>query len=241
MNPNRPRAADFQGFVLAFARHEPMVVRDLSEISPTWDTIARNPSAMASTDASVTASVELTTALLSRLGGGNSEAEAELAPLIFRELRRVAQGHLRRERPNHTLQATALVNEVWIRLAGHTAIVWENRAHFFSVSSRLMREILVDYARRRNAGKRGGPQQQITLQDHLAVQQDRSIDVLALDQALERLQKFDSRAARIVEMHFFAGLSFEEMGLVLEVSARTVRRDWRMARAWLRGELSVDP
>jgi RNA polymerase sigma factor (TIGR02999 family) len=239
MNPNLPRAADFQALVLAFPRHEPTAMRDLSEISPTWDTITRNPSAMASTDA-LTASAELTTALLSRLCGGSAEAEAELAPLIFRELRRVAQGHLRRERPNHTLQATALVNEVWIRLAGHTAIVWENRAHFFSVSSRLMREILVDYARRRNAGKRGGPQQQITLQDHLAAQQDHSIEVLALDQALERLQKFDARAARIVEMHFFAGLSFEEMGLVLDVSARTVRRDWRMARAWLRGELSAD-
>ena len=186
---------------------------------------------MALTDASVAVSAELTTALLSRLGNGNSEAEAELAPIIFRELRRVAQGHLRRERPNHTLQATALVNEVWIRLAGQPAIGWENRAHFFSVSSRLMREILVDYARRRNAGKRGGAQQQITLEDHLAAQQDHSTEVLALDQALERLQKFDPRASRIVEMHFFGGLSFEEMGLVLGVSARTVKRDWRMARA----------
>jgi len=194
---------------------------------------------MASTDASVTTFGELTTALLSRLGGGNAEVEAELAPIIFRELRRVAQGHLRRERANHTLQATALVNEVWIRLAGRTAVGWENRAHFFSVSSRLMREILVDYARRRNAGKRGGLQRQITLEDHLAVQQDQSTEVLALDQALERLQRFDSRAARIVEMHFFGGLSFEEMGLVLGISARTVRRDWRMARAWLRGELSA--
>jgi RNA polymerase sigma factor (TIGR02999 family) len=194
---------------------------------------------MATTEASATTSAELTTALLSRLGGGSSEAEAELAPIIFRELRRVAQGHLRRERPNHTLQATALVNEVWIRLAGRTAIGWENRAHFFSVSSRLMREILVDYARRRTAGKRGGLQQRITLQDHLAAQQDHSTEVLALNQALNRLKQFDPRASRIVEMHFFGGLSFEEMGLVLGVSARTVKRDWRMARAWLRGELSA--
>ena len=194
---------------------------------------------MASANVPETTSAELTTALLSRLGGGDAEVEAELAPIIFRELRRVAQGHLRRERPNHTLQATALVNEVWIRLAGHTPSGWENRAHFFSVSSRLMREILVDYARRRNAGKRGGLHRQITLQDHLAAQEDRSTEVLALDQALDRLQQFDSRASRIVEMHFFGGLSFEEMGLVLGISARTVRRDWRMARAWLRGELSV--
>ena len=139
----------------------------------------------------------------------------------------------------HTLQATALVNEVWIRLAGHTAIGWENRAHFFAVTSRLMREILVDYARRRNAGKRGGRRRQITLEDHLAVQPDQATEVLALDQALERLLQFDSRAARIVEMHFFGGLSFDDMGLVLGVSARTVKRDWRMARAWLRGELSA--
>jgi RNA polymerase sigma factor (TIGR02999 family) len=194
---------------------------------------------MATFEASATTSAELTTALLSRLGGGNSEVEAELAPIIFRELRRIAHGHLRRERLNHTLQATALVNEVWIRLAGQTAIGWENRAHFFSVTSRLMREILVDYARRRNAGKRGGLQQQITLQDHVAAQQAFSTDVLALDQALERLREFDARASRIIEMHFFGGLSFEEMGLVLGVSARTVKRDWRMARAWLRGELSA--
>jgi RNA polymerase sigma factor (TIGR02999 family) len=194
---------------------------------------------MAITDVSVAASAELTTALLSRLGDGNSESEAQLAPIIFRELRRVAQGHLRRERPNHTLQATALVNEVWIRLAGQPTIGWENRAHFFSVSSRLMREILVDYARRRNADKRGGAQQQITLQDHLAAQQEHSTELLSLDQAVERLQKFDPRASRIVEMHFFGGLSFEEMGLVPGVSARTVKRDWRMARAWLRGELSA--
>jgi RNA polymerase sigma factor (TIGR02999 family) len=194
---------------------------------------------MAITAASVTTRAELTTALLSRLVDGNSEGVAELAPIIFRELRRVAQGHLRRERPNHTLQATALVNEVWIRLAGHTVICWENRAHFFSVSSRLMREILVDYARRRNAGKRGGHHQQITLQDHLAAEQDRSTEVLALDQALDRLKQFDPRATRIVEMHFFGGLSFEEMGLVLGISARTAKRDWRMARAWLRGELSA--
>lgn len=193
---------------------------------------------MARTDASETTSAELTTALLSRLGGGNAEAEAEIAPIIFRELRRVAQGHLRRERPNHTLQPTALVNEVWLRLAGRDSINWENRAHFFSVSSRLMRRILVDYARRRNAGKRGGPQRQITLLDHLAAQQDQSAEVLALDQALDRLREFDPRASRIVEMHFFGGLSFEEMGLVLGVSARTVRRDWSMARAWLHNELS---
>lgn len=194
---------------------------------------------MATTEASAAASAELTTALLASLAGGNSEAEAELAPIIFRELRRVAQGHLRHERPNHTLQATALVNEVWIRLAGQTAVGWENRAHFFSVSSRLMREVLVDYARRRNAGKRGGLQRRITLQDHLAAQQDRSTEVLALDEALNRLKQFDPRASRIVEMHFFGGLSFEEMGLVLGVSVRTVKRDWRMARAWLRGELSA--
>jgi RNA polymerase sigma factor (TIGR02999 family) len=194
---------------------------------------------MASIDASATAPDELTTELLSRLRNGNADAEAELAPIVLRELRRVAQGYLRRERPNHTLQATALVNEVWIRLAGQTSISWENRAHFFAVSSRLMRQILVDYARRRNAGKRGGAQRQITLQDYLAPQEDQAAEVLALDQALERLAQFDPRAARIVEMHFFGGLSFDEMGLVLGVSARTLKRDWRMARAWLRGELSA--
>ena len=194
---------------------------------------------MSGIDASGTTPAELTTALLSRLRGGNADAEAEIAPIVLRELRRVAQAHLRRERPNHTLQATALVNEVWIRLAGQSGISWENRAHFFSVSSRLMRQILVDYARRRNAGKRGGPQRQITLQDYLAAQEDQTTEVLALDQALERLQQFDARAARIVEMHFFGGLSFDEMGLVLGVSPRTIKRDWRIARAWLRGELAA--
>jgi RNA polymerase sigma factor (TIGR02999 family) len=184
------------------------------------------------------ASAKLTTELLTRFRGGSASAQAELAPLILRELRRVAAGHLRRERPNHTLQATALVNEVWIRLAQQPDLELLNRAHFFALSSRLMRQILVDYARRRNASKRGGLRKQITLQDCVATSDGTLADVLALDEALNRLKCLDPRASQVVEMHFFSGLPVEEMALVLGVSSRTVARDWRMARAWLRRQLS---
>jgi RNA polymerase sigma factor (TIGR02999 family) len=182
---------------------------------------------------------ELTTSLLAQFGAGKPDAEAQLTPLIYRELRRLAAGYMRRERANHTLQATALVNEAWIRLIQQPHMTWQSRAHFFGIASKLMRQILVDHARRRSAAKRGVGAKQITLTDGLAATPGQLMDVLVLDDALQRLNGIDARAAQIVEMHFFGGLSFEEMALVLGVSARTVKRDWRMARAWLHSDLAV--
>jgi len=182
---------------------------------------------------------ELTTSLLAQFGEGKTGAEAQLTPLIYRELRRLAAGYMRRERANHTLQATALVNEAWIRLIQQPQMTWQSRAHFFGIASKLMRQILVDHARRRSAAKRGVGAKQVTLTDSLAATPGQLMDVLVLDDALQRLNAIDARAAQIVEMHFFGGLSFEEMALVLGVSARTVKRDWRIARAWLHSELAV--
>jgi RNA polymerase sigma factor (TIGR02999 family) len=182
---------------------------------------------------------ELTTSLLAQFGEGSSDAEARLTPLIYRELRRLAAGYMRRERSNHTLQATALVNEAWIRLIQQPQMTWQSRAHFFGIASKLMRQILVDHARRKSAAKRGVGNKQITLTDNLATTPGQLMDVLVLDDALARLSAIDARASQIVEMHFFGGLSFEEMATVLGVSARTVKRDWRMARAWLYSDLAV--
>ena len=184
---------------------------------------------------------ESVTALLVQLSEGNRDAEARLVPQVYNELRRMASRHMRRERADHTLQATALVNEAWLRLVDAPRMSWQNRAHFFAVASTHMRQILVDHARRRRAGKRGGAQQQVTLEEPLLAAQSESVDVFALHELLERLEAFDPRAGRIIELHFFGGLSFEEMALVLDVSVRTVKRDWSMARAWLHAELSKKP
>ncbi len=181
---------------------------------------------------------ESITALLVELGQGNRGVEDRLAPLVYAELRRAASRHMRRERANHTLQATALVNEAWLRLMDQPNHSWENRAHFFAMASRIMRQILVDHARKRLAEKRGGPQQQVPLNEPLLATERDPVDILALDQALERFKAIDARGARILELHFFGGLSFDEIAHVLDVSTRTVKRDWSMARAWLHGELS---
>jgi RNA polymerase sigma factor (TIGR02999 family) len=180
-------------------------------------------------------------ALLAQLSGGKREVEERLIPLVYSELRRVVARLMRRERANHTLQPTALVNEAWLRLVEQPEVNWKNRAHFFGVASLVMRQILVDHARRRKADKRGGTQQQVTLEEPLIAAANNSVDVLALHELLERLNDFDPRASRVVEMHFFGGLSFEEMAEVLHVAVRTVKRDWHMARAWLRDELSRKP
>jgi RNA polymerase sigma factor (TIGR02999 family) len=181
------------------------------------------------------------TALLSQLSAGNRDVEALLIPQVYGELRRLAANYMRFERGNHTLQPTALVNEAYTRLVQQPQIPWQSRAHFFATASQLMRHILVDHARARRAGKRGGMQRQITLDDSLLPSPERTIDVLILDEALESLTQFDPRQARIVELHFFGGLTFAEIGLVLKVTERTVKRDWSMARAWLKGELSKSP
>ena len=181
------------------------------------------------------------TALLTQLSEGNREVEARLIPQIYEELRRLAGHYMRLERVNHTLQPTALVHEAYARLVQQPQIPWQSRAHFFAVASQLMRHILVDHARARHAGKRGGVQHQVTLDEDILPTHEKSIDVLALHEALDHLAKFDPRQARIVELHFFGGLSFDEIALVLHVSERTAKRDWSMARAWLKRELSGQP
>jgi RNA polymerase sigma factor (TIGR02999 family) len=178
------------------------------------------------------------TSLLAEFSHGNREVESELAALVYSELRRIASAHMRRERVNHTLQATALVHEAWARLADGQNVAWQNRAHFFAIASHHMRQILVDHARRRNAAKRGGLQQQITLDPQLHGDHRSLVDLLALDEALDRLKALDPRACRVVELHFFGGLSFDEMALVIKVSSRSIKRDWRMARAWLHNEFA---
>jgi len=178
------------------------------------------------------------TAWLAQLSAGNREVEARLIPQVYGELRRLASRYMRAERGNHTLQPTALVNEAYARLVQQPQVPWQSRAHFFATASQLMRHILVDHARARQAGKRGGVQHQVTLSEAVLQAENRTIDVLILHQALERLAEFDARQARIVELHFFGGLNFEEIAEVLGSSERTVKRSWSMARAWLKGELS---
>ena len=177
------------------------------------------------------------TKILTRLKSGDADAEDALIPRIYPELRRRAALCLRNERPNHTLQPTALVNEVYARLLGRRKIDWQSRTHFFAVASRVMRRILVDHARERRSEKRGGGIPVLDLDQVVVLTEQQSELVLAVHEALERLSKLDERQAQVVEMRFFGGLTEEEMALVLGVSARTVKRDWVMARAWLHAEL----
>jgi RNA polymerase sigma-70 factor, ECF subfamily len=178
------------------------------------------------------------TALLVQLTEGKQGAEDRLIPQVYDELRRLATHYMRLERGNHTLQPTALVHEAYPRLIQHQQIPWKSRAHFFAIASKIMRHILVDYGRARQASKRGGAQANVSLDEAMLASRERSIDVLALNEAPDQLNEFDSRQARIVELHFFGGLSFEDIGLVLNISERTAKRDWKMARAWLRDRLS---
>jgi RNA polymerase sigma-70 factor (ECF subfamily) len=180
------------------------------------------------------------TALLAELSRGNREAEARLIPQVYDELRRVAARYMQNERRNHTLQPTALVNEAYVRLVQQHDVPWQGRAHFFAVAAQVMRHVLVDHARGRRAGKRGGAQHQITLGEDALVEQSRPIDVIALHEAMDRLSLIDARQARIVELRAFGGLSMEDIAQVLGVSDRTVKRDWKMARAWLHGELTKE-
>lgn len=167
------------------------------------------------------------------------EASQDLAASLYRELHRLAVGKMRFERKDHTLQPTALVNEAYLRLVDRSDSMWQDRSRVLGLAANVMRHILVDHARARNAGKRGDGQLQVTLVEDLAGGEGSSTaDVLAVDEALTRLNTFDPRQAKILEMHFFGGLTFEEIALQLSVSTRTVKRDWTMARAWLRHELS---
>ncbi len=185
----------------------------------------------------VTSQQEVTRLLLA-WGQGRESALQQLIPLVYQELRRLAHLYMKRERPDHTLQTTALVNEAYIRMADCQQVNWQNRAHFFAVSAQLMRRILVDFARSRAYQKRGGGAQLITLDDGLAASGQSGADLLALDEALEALAAFDSRKSQVVELRFFGGLSVKETAEVLRVSADTVLRDWRLAKAWLLRELS---
>ncbi len=178
------------------------------------------------------------TALLQQIKQGNAGAESDLIPLIYNQLRAIARNQMGRERPDHTLQATILVHEAFLQLVGNSQIDWQNRAHFFALASRLMRRILVDHARAARAQKRPGARQKVELESALVFVEAQYADLLALDEALERLAEWDPRQSRIVEMHFFGGLSFEEIAEVLGISDRTAKRDWTMARAWLYRELS---
>jgi RNA polymerase sigma-70 factor (ECF subfamily) len=179
------------------------------------------------------------TQLLNEWGAGDRAALDRLVPLVFDELRRLAHSYLRRERADHTLQPTALVNEAYLRLVNQQGVRWQSRAHFFGIAANLMRQILVDHARQRAAEKRGGADlQRLSLTQAERVLDRADVDVLALDEALERLSAFDQQQARIVELKFFAGLTIEETAEVLGLSHATVERDWKLARAWLKRELS---
>ncbi|HEU4509773.1 MAG TPA: sigma-70 family RNA polymerase sigma factor [Pyrinomonadaceae bacterium] len=177
------------------------------------------------------------TQLLRQWSDGSGEALERLIPIIYEELRGRAAGYLRRERPGHTLQPTALVHEAYLRLAGAQDVPWQNRTHFFAIAATLMRRILVEHARKKAASKRGGAEIRLTLDENLAGA-DKGIDLLAVDQALERLAAIDAQQARVVELRFFSGLSVEESAEALGVSPRTVKRDWSVAKAWLHRELS---
>jgi RNA polymerase sigma factor (TIGR02999 family) len=183
---------------------------------------------------------ESVTQLLLAWGDGDKAALDQLLPLVYHELHRLAFAYLRRERANHTLQPTALVNEAYMRLVEQQTVRWQNRAQFFGIAANLMRQILVDHARQRMAEKRGGPDlQRLSLTQAERVVKQVEIDVLALNEALNQLTEFDAQQARIVELKFFAGLTIEEIVEVTGLSHATIERDWKLARAWLRRELSA--
>lgn len=178
------------------------------------------------------------THLLIDLSNGRSEAVDELLPIIYDELKRIAASYLRRERSDHTLQPTALVNEAYMKMIDITQVSWQNKAHFIGVAANQMRRILVDHARHHNAQKRGGEFQIMTLNDEIDHVDEQSADLIALDDALNELAKMDPTKAKIVELRYFGGLSTNETAEVLGVSAITVKRHWKLAKAWLYGQLT---
>ena len=177
------------------------------------------------------------TSLLQKLADGDQEGAAQLIPLVYAELRRLAVRRLRHERPNHTLQATALVHEAYMKLAGQENAKWQNRAQFYAVASQMMRRILVDYARRQHRIRRGGKQQKVSLDDVLLVSRDRTEELLAVHESLSRLEKLDARQARIVELRYFGGLTIEETAELIGISTKTVLRELNVAKAWLYKDL----
>lgn len=187
----------------------------------------------------MTASPPLVTGLLRKWQDGDESALSQLLPLVHDTLHRLAHRYVNRERQGHTLQTTALVNEAFLRLVGQQDVDWENRAHFFAVSAQVMRHILVDYARQRASGKRGGGLRHVTLDGEAIVSAGRSAELIALDDALEALEKIHPRGSRIVELRYFGGMNNKEAAEVLRVSETTVERDWRLAKAWLYRELQA--
>jgi len=178
------------------------------------------------------------TQLLQGWRGRDRKALDSLLPRVYKELRRLARHQLRNERPDHTLQSAALVHEAYLRLVGVSPPRWESRTHFFAIAAQLMRQILVDYARRHGAAKRGGTVCRLSLEDATATPRRAQVDVVALDDALQALARIDERQSRVVELRFFAGLSLNEISEVLEIAPATVQRDWIAARAWLHREIS---
>ena len=179
------------------------------------------------------------TDLLVAWSNGDEVAREQLMAVVYQELHRLAHHYMKRESPGHTLQTSALVNEAFLRLVDQRNVQWKNRAHFYGIAAQMMRRILVDYARSRRYAKRGGGVQEISL-DEAIVSDARSAEIVALDETLERLAEIDSRKSQIVELRFFGGLSIEEAAEVLDVSPGTVMRDWTLAKAWLRREMSQD-
>ena len=184
-----------------------------------------------------TTSPQDVTQILRNWQTGDPEAAAKLMPLVYEELRRLAHHYMGGQRPDHTLQATALVNEAYLRLADQTNPSWQNRAHFFAVAARAMRQILVNYAQSQRSQKRGGGALKVELDEAAIVSPEKSKEIVDLHEALERLATLDSRKAQVVELKYFGGLNYDEMAEVLKISRVTVRRDWEFARAWLHTEL----
>jgi RNA polymerase sigma-70 factor, ECF subfamily len=184
-----------------------------------------------------TPSAQGITQLLLAWGGGDQAALEKLTPLVYAELHRLAKGYMLGERPGHTLQTTALINEAYLRLIDWKNVRWQSRAHFFGVAAQVMRRILVDFARSRHYAKRGGGARQVPLDEAIGVHEDPGAELIALDDALKSLAEIDQRKSRVVELKFFGGLSAEETAEALKVSQRTVEREWTLARAWLYREL----
>lgn len=178
------------------------------------------------------------TQLLIGWGKGDKEALDALLPLVYEELRKQAAGYLRRERVGHTLQTTALIHEAYLKLVDQKNVHWQNRAHFFGIAAQLMRRILVDHARTKKRAKRGGSDIRVSFNDANLMGQAKDLDIVALDEALNRLAEIDQQQSRIVELRFFSGLTVEETAEVLAISPATVKRDWSMAKAWLHREIS---
>jgi RNA polymerase sigma factor (TIGR02999 family) len=177
------------------------------------------------------------TSLLVRWGNGDANAFDELAPIVYDELRKLARSHLRRERPDHTLQSTALVHEAYLRMIDQQAVSWQNRSHFYGIAAQMIRRILVDYARAKQTKKRGEALPKIAFDEAVGAHASEDLDLVALDDALKALAEIDPRQSRIVELRYFAGLSIEDTAEVLQISPATVKRDWTVARAWLKREL----